>query len=168
MTVDLHPFRPAGAEPAARGRRQGLLASAVAALCVASFAYAAHLTVANGWLGTTKAWLAWPSYTLLNLATTLATIVSAWLAKREFERTGGGWRISNAAVFIVSVVLCIAFVVSALIALVILLLGALGDSDDDSDSHFRPRRRRRRSRSQNRRRGPSSRPRSTARRRRRW
>ncbi|WP_419921963.1 hypothetical protein [Candidatus Poriferisodalis sp.] len=144
------------------------LAPIAATLTAAPLAYVTYLTISDGWLGAAKAWLAWPTFTVLNLTATAAAFVSAWLAKREFEQSTGGQRVLHAAVLTVSVVLILAFIVSALAALLILVLGAMGDSDDENDSRFRgrPHRRRRRRRSGYRNRHRSRR--SRARRSRRW
>ncbi|WP_419944283.1 hypothetical protein [Candidatus Poriferisodalis sp.] len=137
-----------------------------------SLAYVAYLTISDGWLGAAKAWLTWPAFTILNLAATAATFLSAWLAWREFKWSTGGQRVLHASVFTVSAVLFLAFIVSAAIAIVMLVVYLLGSSDDDNDSRFRgrpPRRRRRRrsgqrTRHRSRSRGRRSRTRRTRRR----
>ncbi|WP_419933180.1 hypothetical protein [Candidatus Poriferisodalis sp.] len=114
-----------------------------------SLAYVSFLTISDGWLGAAKAWLTWPAFTILNLAATAATFLSAWLTLREFKWSTGGQRAPHAAVFTVSAVLFLAFIVSAAIAIVVLAVYLLGSSDDDNDNHFRgrPHRRRRKRRS---------------------
>lgn len=153
MTTDLHPFPFDGGGPAHRRRWPNPAAMIAAALCAASCTYAAILTATDGWLATTKAWLAWPTYTLINFVAMLAALASAWLAGRELSWRSGDWTALNAAVLVVSVVLCLAFIVSLLVAAVVALLSA---SDDESEHRIRlrsgSRQRRRSKRSRNRRR----------------
>lgn len=136
MTTDLHPFPFDGGGPAHRRRWPNPAAMIAAALCAASCAYAAILTATDGWLATTKAWLAWPTYTLINFVAMLAVLASAWLAGRELSWRSGDWTALNTAVLVVSAALCLAFIVSLLVAAAVALLSA---SDDESDNRIRLR-----------------------------
>ena len=151
MTTDLHPFPFAGRGPVPRRRWPEPAALTAATLCAASFAYTTAMTVTGGWPATTKAWFAWPTYTTLNIGAMLAALAAAWLSRRELRCRSGNWTALNVAVFAVSALLCLAFILSLAIAAVIAFLNA---SDDESNGHMRPRsgrRRRSRPRSRNRR-----------------
>ena len=136
MTTDLHPFTFDGGGPAHRRRWPNAAAMVAAALCAASCAYAAILTATDGWLATMKAWLAWPTYTLINFVAMLAAFASAWLSGRELRWRSGNWTALNAAVLVVSAALCLAFIVSLLVAALVAVLSA---SDDESDNRIRLR-----------------------------
>ena len=134
MTTDLHPFPFDGRRAAFRTRWPDPTALTAAALCVASLAYTAAITITGGWLATTKVWFTWPTYTLLNLAAMLAALAAAELSRRELKWQSGNWTALNVIVFAVSVMLCIAFVLSLVLAAVAAFLSA---SDDESDSRIR-------------------------------
>ena len=107
-----------------------------AAIATAACIYTTAIVQSEGWLGFVTRWFAWPAGTLTHLAFTLATAGVAWLCYWMSGRVGGATRGISVVVCIMSIALCLLFVVAMVIAV---LLWLFGDSDD-APEHGRRRR----------------------------